>query len=167
MIELLIVMAIMSLMALVAVPRISAFLGNERQESGLLSAYIASTSDDAYVNGRTNYLCITLPLPDDKNKELFSEKSFTPNSVAVYVLDEMKLVQNSHRILDRRTFSGSFTIKAVYLEGSEAISRGDVIIPFYSDGSSESFTIEVSSGDKSRYFKKNKNSRNVKILDEI
>lgn len=167
MIELLIVMAIMSLMALVAVPRISAFLGNERQESGLLTAYIASTSDDAFVNGRTNYLCITLSVPDDRNKELFTGKSFTANSVAVYILDEMKLVENSHRILDKRTFSGSFKMKAVYLEGSEAIAMGDVIIPFYSDGSSESFTIEILSGDKTRYFRKYKNSRNIKILDEI
>lgn len=167
MIELLIVMAIMSLMALVAAPRISAFLGNERQESGLLSAFIASTSDDAFVNGRTNYLCITLTPPDDRNTELFNNKNFSANSLTVYVLDDMKLVENSHRILDRRTFSSSFLIKSVYLEGSEAISRGNVIIPFYSDGSSESFSIEVLTGDKSRYFKKNKNSRNVAILDEI
>lgn len=167
MIELLIVMAIMSLMALVAAPRISAFLGNERQESGLLSAYITAASDDALVSGRTNYLCITLAVPDDRSKELFREKTFSPNSISVYLLDEMKLVQNSHRILEKRIFSGSFALKAVYLEGSEAISRGDVIIPFYPDGSSENFTIEVSTGEKMIYFKKNKNSRNVIIADEI
>lgn len=167
MIELLIVMAIMSLMALVAVPRISAFLGNERRESGLLSAYIAAASDDAFVNGKTNYLCITLSPPDDRNAELFDKKNFSANTLSVCVLDGMKLVENSHRILDKRTFSGSFLIKSVYLDGSEAISRGNVIIPFYSDGSSESFTIEVLTGDKPVYFRKNKNSRDVITLYEI
>ncbi len=167
MIELLIVMAIMSLMALVAAPRISAFLGNERRESGLLTAYIAAASDDALVNGRTNYLCITLQSPDESSKNIFIDKSFVSNSVAVYVLEEMRLVENSHRILEKRSFSGSFLIKSVYLEGAEAINRGDVIIPFYSDGSSESFTMEISTGEKNRYFKKNKNSRVLVELDEI
>jgi Tfp pilus assembly protein FimT len=166
MIELLIVMAIISLMALVAAPRISAFLGNERRESGLLAAYIAAASDNALVNGRTNYLCITLS-PDESNTDLFKEKNFVPNSVAVYVLEEMKLVENSHRILKKKSFSGSFLIKSVCLEGAEAINRGDVTIPFYSDGSSESFTLEVSTGEKNRYFKKNKNSRILVELDEI
>ena len=167
MIELLVVMAIISLMALIAAPRISAFLGNERQESGLLSAYIGSTSDDAFVHGRTNYLCISLSAPYNETDGLLIRKGFVLNTVAVYNLEEMQLVENSHRILEQRTFSSSFSIIAVYLEGAEAIIKGDVIIPFYPDGSSEGFTIEVLSGDKKRYFKKTKNSRNVLISDEI
>ena len=167
MIELLVVMAIFSLMALIAVPKISSFIGNERKDSGLLIAYIAAVSDNAYVSGKTNYLCISLNKSGSKKNELFENDSFISNSISVYNLENSKLIKSETRIIQPRTFTNSFIMQNVYLEGSGPIPGGEVVIPFYTDGTSEGFTIEVLYDGKNRFFKKDKNSKNLRILDEF
>lgn len=167
MIELLVVMAIFSLMLMIAAPRISSFLGNERQDSGLLVAYVAAVADNAFVSGNKNYLCISLNKKGSKNNELFGNPDFTSNSVSVYNLENLKLVENQTRIIQQRTFTNSFIIQNVYLEGSGPVSEGEVVIPFYTDGTSEGFTIEVMYDGKSRFFKKYKNSKELRIMDEL
>lgn len=166
-IELLIVIAILSMMALLAAPRISQFFGNERQDSGLFAAYINATADNAHLNGKTNYLCISLSKPGEKKIELFKEKVFRANSLSVYNLEDNLFVQNNAKILELRSFSDNVSVKSVILEGGQPVGFGDVIIPFYSDGTSEPFVIEVQFGDSTRYIKKSRNSRTAGIFNEL
>ena len=58
-------------------------------------------------------------------------------------------------------------MRGIYLEGGDEIVEGVVLIPFYSDGSSESFTIDVSHKDGTSYFKKLKHNKNLRIVNEI
>jgi len=76
-IEIVIVLVIISVMAMLAVPRVSSFLGGSRREDFVIfTGMIAKTYDDSFLNDRTNYLVIHLnegtPEPSELNKDVFS-----------------------------------------------------------------------------------------------
>jgi hypothetical protein len=45
-----------------------------------------------------------------------------------------------NNLLKLRKFSNGFILSEVIFEGGKTISSGSVLIPFYSDGTSEAFT---------------------------
>jgi hypothetical protein len=160
-------MAIIALMGVIALPKLSGFFGNERKESSILCAYIEAVADDSFVKRRTNYLCIHLSRPGKKNAELFNDKFNETNIVSVYELKDGKFIQNSSNILKDRSFSTSFSLDEVILEGGKVISSGNVLIPFYSDGTSVGFVIKISSGESKINVIKNKISKMVQLENEI
>ena len=166
-IELLVVIAILAVMALIALPRISGFINSQRQESSLFNAYITAVADDAFIYGKTNYLCIQLNLPGDESKDpapdMFSER----NSLSVHNISDNSFEINSRKVLSRRKFSNSFIFDTVILEGGRTIEEGNVIIPFYSDGSSEYFAVKVNSEGNNLFFRKEKNDKSPDLIDEI
>ena len=166
MIELIVVMAIFSLMAMLAVPRVANFIGNERKDSGLLSAYVTAASDDAFGHGRTVYLCISLNRPAVKKNPLMTDIATGTNSVSSFILEDMKLAPNQAAILKPRSFSSKFIIQGVSINGSDPVTEGDVLVPFYCDGSSESYIIEILFAGKTIHLIKDRNSRNLRSGDE-
>lgn len=166
-IELIIVMAIIALMGVIALPKLSGFFGNERKESSILSAYIEAVTDDSFVKRKTNYLCIHLSRPGKKNAELFDDKFNETNIVSVYELKDGKFIRNSSNILRDRGFSSTFILDEVILEGGKVINSGNVLIPFYSDGTSVGFMIKINSGESRLNIVKNKISKMVQLENEI
>lgn len=154
-------------MALVALPRISGFLNSQRQDSSLLLAYLTAVSDDAFVSGRTNYLFIHLNLPGDESinpaGDLFRER----NALSVHNLSDDEFVANPKKILSLRRFSSSFIFDSVILDGGKIIEMGNVIIPFYSDGTSEGFSLKVLSDGNQTYFRKNITGKLPQMQDDI
>ena len=166
-IELIIVMAIIAIMSVVALPKISGILGNQRKESAILKAYIEAVTDDSFVQRKINYLSINLSKPGNKDSELFDEKYKENNIVIVYELNNGKFVQNKSNVLKHRGFSSSFILEEVILEGGKSITSGNVLIPFYSDGSSAGFVLKAGSSDSKIFFIKNKISKMVRLENEI
>lgn len=154
-IELLVVIAILAVMALIALPRISGFLNSQRQDSSLLLAYLTAVSDDAFVSGRTNYLSIHLNQPGDENRSPAGDVFRETNALSVHNLSENEFTVNPKKILSLRRFSSTFILDSVIFEGGKTIEMGNVIIPFYSDGTSESFFLKVLSDGNQVYFRKN------------
>ena len=170
-VELIVVVAIFALMAAVILPRFTSFFGNERKESVIFKAYIEAITDNSFVNGKTNYLCFHLSKDGDGEKDknsTFSDNQYNgKNALAVYEFSDGKFFQNKSNLLRARDFSSSFILSEVILEGGRSISSGNVLIPFYSNGSSESFRVKVISGDSTAFFLKNKNSKTVQSENEI
>ncbi len=155
-------MAILAVMSLVALPRISGFLGNERKESAIFESYVKAIADDSFVNRRDNYLCICLKKQGGDSGEALNDM-YMENSVASYLFINQKFQQNDKKILKTRDFSNSFIFSQIILNGGLTVSEGIVLIPFYSDGTSESFTVRIISGGKDIYFRK---YRDVKTLQK-
>lgn len=161
-IELVVVMAILAIMSLVALPKISGFMGSERKESALFESYIAAVADDSFVNRRDNFLCISLKKHGGNLSEALNDR-YRENSLAAYLFIDQKFRLNEKKILKTRDFSGSFTLSQVIFDGGMTVSEGVVLIPFYSDGTSENFTIRIISEGKDIYLRKN---RDVKIVQK-
>lgn len=166
-IELLVVIAILAVMALVALPRISGFFNSQRQDSSLLLAYITAVSDDAFVLGRTNYLFIHLNLPGDESVFPDGDIFRTRNSLSVHNFSDEEFVPNQAKILSPRSFSSSFVFDSVILDGGKIIEMGNVIIPFYSDGTSEGFSLKILSDENPIYFRKDIIGKLPLLQDDI
>ncbi len=165
--EVIVVITIIAIMSVIALPKLTGFLGDERKESSLLMAYIEAVTDDSFVFRKTNYLCIHLSSPGSKNSELFDDRFNDLNMVNVYNFSNGKFIQNKKRRLKERNFSSSLKIDGVSLDGGRIISEGNVLIPFYSDGTSEGFAIKIRSGETEFYLKKNRIGKLVQVENEI
>jgi hypothetical protein len=142
-------------------------LGNERKDGVILKAYIEAIVNNAFVRSKTYYLCINLIKSGDKDSG-FAEKQYSDsNSLVVYEFIDGKFIQSNNQLLKARNFSSSFILSEVILEGEKSITSGNILIPFYSDGSSESFKLKVLSGDSPVIITKNKNSKSVLIQNGI
>ncbi len=166
-IELVIVMAIISLMSVIALPKLSGFFGNERKESSIIQAYIEAVTDDSFVKRKTNYLSIQLSKSGDKNAELFNDKYNETNILSVYELKDGKFIPNTSNILRSRSFSSSFILNEVILDGGKSITSGNVLIPFYSDGTSVGFILKIISSDSKINIIKNKTGKMVQLENEL
>ncbi len=165
-IELVVVIAILAIMSLVALPRISGFLGNERKDSALFESYIAAVADDSFVNRRDNFLCISLKKSGGNSGEALNDK-YWENSLTSYLFIDEKFKLNEKKILKAKDFSSSFILSQVIFDGGMTVSEGVVIIPFYSDGTSENFTIRIISEGKDIYLRKNRDVKIIQKTDRI
>lgn len=154
-------------MSVIALPQIKGMLGDAREESSILKAYIEAVTDDSFIHRRTDYLCIHLSKQGEKNNELFDDSFNETNIVNVYELKNGRFVKTANKVLKDRSFSSSFNLSEVILEGGKNISSGNVLIPFYSDGTSTAFTLKIISNDKKITITKNKVSKTVKLDNEI
>lgn len=161
-----VVMAIITIMSVVALPKITGFLGDKRKETTLLKAYVEAVTDDSFVRNKTNYLCINLSKPGSKNADLFDDRYNDTNIVNVYELKEGRFIHNTNKVLKDRGFSSSFILDEVILEGGKVISSGNVLIPFYSDGTSTGFILKIISGNSKIILIKDKITKTVKLVDE-
>ncbi len=166
-VELLVVIAILAVMALIALPRISGFMNSQRQDSALLMAYVTAVSDEAYISGETKYICIHLNQAGGESIDHLDENSIKQNSLSTYTLFNDAFTISSRKILGLRSFSSSFILNQVILDGGRIVERGNVLIPFYSDGSSEGFIIRVLSEGKDIFIRKKSISKTPLILDAI
>ncbi len=146
-IEIMVVLAVLSVMALAVAPRTTSFFKNERENSAILTGLIAKTFDDSFLNDRINYLAIHLydtgdeanETADKNLKDIYSRR----NALSVLRLENGSFRDNRRRVLDSRNFADSFRLQEVILSSGETIKRGTVIVPFYPGGYSDDVIIHV------------------------
>ena len=155
-------MAIFAVMLGFTLPKFLSFLGDERRESIIFKAYIEAVANNSVINCKTNYLCINLSKPGNKDSEFAENQYSDSNALVVYDLIDGKFIQSKNQLLKPRNFSSSFILSEVILEGGRSVTSGNVLVPFYSDGSSEGFQIKVFSGGSAVIYTKNKNSKAIK-----
>lgn len=165
-IELVVVIAILAIMSVIALPKISGLLGDNRKSSAIISAYITAVTDDAFINRKTNYLCIHLSHSGDKKQDLFGDSFVKSNSINVYEFTGGKFLENQSTVLKFRDFGSSVFIDKVILDGNKVVSEGNVLIPFYSDGSSENFEIRLNSDNEIIKIAKNRNIKTPQIKND-
>ncbi|MDA3899278.1 MAG: type II secretion system protein [Spirochaetes bacterium] len=152
-VEILIVIALLSIISAVVAPRISSFFDSPKKNISLVSSIIVKTFDDAFVNNRINLLAVHLYFPatadfDDINKEILER---TNGLSIVTVAPDGVLSDSSNRMLKTREFATSFMINRVLFADGRDITSGTALIPFYPDGFTKNVIIHVTVEDTERY----------------
>lgn len=167
--ELMIVLAILSIMSLIVLPRVSS-IGREQKDNLLIvKGIIAKTFDDAYLNGNINFLTVHLMTPgelsNDSLDESYSERN---NAISILQIDKNGVFKdNPNKILKSRKFSENFKLEEVLFENGEKIGLGNVLIPFYPQGYSDNIIIHILVNDQDKWsIKIDKFQRDVKIVND-
>lgn len=149
--EIIIVMVIISILSLLIVPRISNFFNIKRTNFLILTTTIAKTFDDSYINNRLNFLVVHLyePMSDsEEENELFSRT----NGISVVNLGSNgSFTDSKNKLLKPREFSDSFKIEEVILSTGEAVTQGNVFIPFYPEGNSDNVILHILINEEERW----------------
>ena len=146
-IELIVVIALLSVMALAIVPRISGSLGAEKGNMIALTSILAKTFDESFLHKKMNFVAIHLNEPSAKPKEETSPLFNRSNGVSVLSLnDNGEFEESKTRMLAYKKFSSAFRLDEVILSTGEKFSGGTVIIPFYPEGFSEDAILHLTSG---------------------
>jgi prepilin-type N-terminal cleavage/methylation domain-containing protein len=150
-IELLIVISIISLMSLIVAPRMSNIFDSKRSNFIILTAMIAKTFDDSFVNDRMNFVLLHLYEPmsiNDTVDKVFSRK----NGISVVVRNETgNFEDNKNKLLQYKPFSDSFKIQEILLSTGEKITTGNVLIPFYPGGQSDNVILHILVNDNENW----------------
>ncbi len=149
--ELIIVIVIISIMTMMAAPRISAFLSGKRNNMVILTTMIAKTFDDAFLSNKTDFLVVHLEEPDadmtSAGHEIFSRR----NGISIIELGKEGTFKDvDNKLLQYREFPSSFKFREVLLSTGETIRRGNVMIPFYPDGHSDDIILHLLINDDER-----------------
>lgn len=142
-IEIVVVVAIISILFMIAVPRVTRIFSTQRENFAIFTGMIAATFDDAFLKNRTDFFTIylTAPDPDDTmgQKDVFNRK----NGVAVLNYVDGEFIDSRKKTLKFKEFSQSFLIEEVVTSTGETITNGNVMIPFYPQGYSNNYIIHV------------------------
>jgi prepilin-type N-terminal cleavage/methylation domain-containing protein len=152
-IEILIVVALIGILSVVIIPKISRYMRNDRTSLLLISSIIAKTFDDSFIKTRTNYLAIHLNKPDEADPDdTLGDFAKRENGISVLNIDgDGKFTESKNPMLHKREFSGNFTLEEVILPGSDKITSGTVLIPFNPGGSSENAIINIRNSQNKEY----------------
>jgi prepilin-type N-terminal cleavage/methylation domain-containing protein len=145
-VEIIVVMAILSVMAITLVPKISAFFGGGRGDLISFQGFVAKTFDNAFLRNETCYLAIHCYSPALKSGQ--QDVLTHENGLSVLVMsDENELVESKRRILSKISFPDSFKIEEVILSTGETIRSGTALISFSADGYSDDTVVHISIHD--------------------
>lgn len=142
-IELVVVIAIISVLFMIAVPRVTKIISSQRENFAIFTGMIASTFDDAFLKNRADYLTIYLPVPDPEDplgqKEVFNRR----NGIGVLNYVKNEFVDTTRKTLRFKEFPQSFRIEAVITPNGETHTNGYVMIRFNPQGYSDNYIIHV------------------------
>jgi hypothetical protein len=136
----------MSILALVIVPRVSAFLGGGRGNLNVFLSIISRTYDNAFLRKENCFLAVHCDKPSmKKNSGPLLDRE---NGLSVLISgSDGNLAESKSRVLGHIAFSGSFHIEEVILSNGETIREGTALIPFYSEGYSDDAIIHILIGN--------------------
>jgi prepilin-type N-terminal cleavage/methylation domain-containing protein len=141
-VEIIVVMAILSVMAIALVPRISAYFGGGRGDLISFQGFVAKTFDTAFLRNETCYLaihCYSQSSKPDQQDVLTRE-----NGLSVLVMsDENGLVESKRRVLSKISFPDSFKIEEVVLSTGEIVRSGTALVSFSADGYSDDTIVHI------------------------
>ncbi|MDY6968465.1 MAG: type II secretion system protein [Spirochaetota bacterium] len=151
-IEVLIVIAIISLMSLFVAPRISNFFGSARGSFIILTNMIAKTFDDSFINERLNFMVIHLSEPGEDTGEDKEDIFSHTNGVSVVNLNEEGIFkETSNKLLKYKEFPDYFILEEVLISTGETITNGNVLIPFYPQGYSDNVILHILVNNEERW----------------
>jgi len=150
-IELVVVVAIMSIFAMISIPRIVRFINIERTGFAVLTGMMTKTFDDSFLNSRNNYLTIHLFNADSEKLEIKNEIFSRKNSISVLNHINDKWVDNNQTILKHIEFSDRFKIEKVLLSSEIEHTMGNVKIPYHPGGYAENAVIHILVNDEHRW----------------
>lgn len=147
MVEIMVVITIISIMSMVAVPRISGFFSNKRENLAVFTGIAVKTFDDSFLHEKINYLVIHLSSgsvgSDDalssSSKDIFSRG----NGLSVVNLMDGAFQDNPRKLFRYKHFNDSFRVEEVVLSSGEIIQSGNVLIPFYPQGYSDNVIVHI------------------------
>lgn len=143
-IEILVVIAIISLMFMITAPRVTRVFNSQRENFAIFTGMIVKTFDDAFLHNRTNYLIIHLKSPNPDDSEIDKNDAFTrSNGITVMNIEDGKFVESKLKSLHFKEFPNSFLLEEVVLHSGEKISTGYASIPFYPQGYSDNVIIHI------------------------
>jgi prepilin-type N-terminal cleavage/methylation domain-containing protein len=148
-VELIVVLAIITLMSAMVIPRISVYFGGGKGDILVLRSVIAKTYDNAFLRSEKCFLVIHCSTPDVNLREYDPDKILSrENGVSVAVMNaEGILTDSKNRSLQFRRFPSGFKIDEVILSNGETIKGGSAMIPFDSDGISSDAIIHITIGN--------------------
>lgn len=165
-IELMVVIAIISILFLITVPRLSRLINRERNSFAILTGMIAKTFDDSFLRSRTNYLVVHMAAPNPEEPELCREIGNRRNGLSVITKENDVYVESKRTTLKGREFSqDNFLFTEVIRPNGTKISSGSHMIPFYPQGYSDNCIIHVLvNGDQQWSVKINKHFKEPKVI---
>ncbi len=165
-VELVVVVAIISILFMIAVPRITRVFSTQRENFAVLTGIIVKTFDDAFLNDNTNYLI--LYLKDSDIAEAPGQQDDASRNNGVSVQNIVDGVFKDHRLksLRYRGFSDDFVIEGVVMPSGEKISSGNVLIPFYPQGYADNVIIHILvNGDQQWSVRIDKHIKEPKVIE--
>ncbi len=150
-IEIIVVVTIISIMSMVAVPKISGIFSNKRENVAIFTGIIARTFDDSFLHERINYLVIHLYNGGDRAGKNFLKSDDDvfrrSNGLSIVNLKDGIFIDNNRKIFSHKAFNDSFKIEEVLLGSGENIQNGNIMIPFYPQGFSDNAIIHLIAND--------------------
>lgn len=142
-VELVVVIAIISILFMIAVPRVSRIFTTQREHFAVLTGVIVKSFDDAFLHNRTNYLKLYLKSAGAAVTADQGDDAQRNNGYAVQVIEDG--VMKDHRLasLRYRSFSDDFIIEEVITQAGGKVTEGRAIIPFYPQGYSDNVIIHI------------------------
>lgn len=143
-IELIVVLAVFSILSIVVMPRLINILSSTRDNFFLLSTVIAKSFDDSFINKRTNFIIIHCNNTESDTEELPHSIFDRQNGISVAIVDDNKeFMDNPNKLLKYREFPDSFLIKKVILPDGSMHSSGNIFVPIYPSGQSSGAIIHI------------------------
>lgn len=142
-VELVVVIAIISILFMIAVPRITRIFTTQREHFAVLTGVIVKSFDDAFLHDRTNYLTLYLKSPGSVDNADAEDEAHRNNGFAVKVMGDGVMTDHRLKSLRFRSFSEDFIIEEVILQAGGKYTEGRVIIPFYPQGYSDNAIIHI------------------------
>jgi prepilin-type N-terminal cleavage/methylation domain-containing protein len=165
-IEMIVVIAIISMLFMIAAPRISRIVTNQQENFAIFTGIIATTFDDAFLKNRTDFLKIYLSSPDPEDQTSQKDDSHRKNGVAVQNFVNNEWVDCHRKSLKYKEFPDSFLIEEVITPAGEKISNGNVLIPFYPQGYANNYVIHILvKGEQKWSIRINKHIKEPKVLE--
>jgi prepilin-type N-terminal cleavage/methylation domain-containing protein len=165
-IEIIVVVAILSILFMIAAPRVTRLFSTQREYFAIFTGMIVSTFDDAFLNNRTDYLTLHLGNPDLDDAAAGRELFNRTNGVSVLNIADGEFVESKRKSLGYKKFPDSFRIEEVLLPTGEKITRGNALIPFYPQGYSCNAIVHVLvNGEQQWTVRIDKHIKEPKVLE--
>jgi prepilin-type N-terminal cleavage/methylation domain-containing protein len=142
-IELVVVIAVIALLFMIAVPRLSRIMSTQRENFAIFTGMVAQTFDDAFLKSRTDFFTIYLNSPDPEDAASQKDTSNRRNGIGVQVHENNEFVDSKRKSLRYKEFPDSFLIEEVITPSGEKITNGNVLVPFYPQGYSRGCIVHI------------------------
>ncbi len=143
-IELIVVIAVFSILSIVVMPRIINYLSSTRDNFLILSTIVTKAFDDAFINHRTNFIVIHCLNSENEIQDISNPIFERNNGISVVILnDKSEFIDSPNKLLKYRGFPDSFAIKQILLPDATVYTEGNVIIPLYPSGFTSGAIIHI------------------------
>ncbi|MBN1496780.1 MAG: type II secretion system protein [Spirochaetes bacterium] len=164
-IELIVAISVISLLFMLAIPRVGRMIGSQREKFAIVTGMLATAFDDAFMKDRPNFFVVYLSAPEVDDTVLQKDVVDRKNGVAVLNYVDGEFVDNRRKALQFRDFNDSFLIEDVLYANGEKVTDGRAYITYYPGGYSSNCIIHVLvNGDQHWSIKIDKHIKEPKVI---